>query len=94
VPDSTKGVGREEFDEWMRKLPKGTSGGPDEMTYEMWQEAPDPMRELLWRSVNSVLAGSPLPGEWTGAFTKLIVKKAGSEGAIEDLRPAVLIKRA
>jgi hypothetical protein len=37
-------VGREEFDEWMRKLPKGNGGGPDEMTYEMWQEAPDPMR--------------------------------------------------
>lgn len=32
-------VKREEFDEWLRKLPKGKSGGPDEMTYEMWQEA-------------------------------------------------------
>ena len=28
-------VRREEFDEWLRKLPKGKSGGPDEMTYEM-----------------------------------------------------------
>ena len=64
----------------MRKLPKGKSGGPDEMTYEMWQEAPDPMQELLWRSVNTVLAGSQLPEEWAGAFTKLIVKKIGAEG--------------
>jgi hypothetical protein len=87
-------VGREEFDEWMRKLPKGKSGGPDEKTYEMWQEAPDPMRELLWRSVNSVLEGSQLPEEWAGAFTKLIVKKAGAEGALEDLRPVCLMSTA
>jgi hypothetical protein len=78
----------------MRKLPRGKSGGPDEMTYEMWQVAPDPMRELLWRSVNSVLAGSPLPEEWTGAFTKLIVKKAGAEGHLEDLRPVCLMSTA
>jgi hypothetical protein len=87
-------VGREEFDEWMRKLRKGKSGGPDEMTYAMWQEAPDPMRELLWKSVNSVLAGSQLPEERTGAFTKLIVKKAGAEGALEDLRPVCLMSTA
>jgi hypothetical protein len=90
-PILRKEVGREEFDEWMRKLPRGKSGGPDEMTYEMWQEAPDPMRELLWRSVNSVLAGSPLPEEWTGAFTKLIVKKAGAEGELEDLSEPVCL---
>jgi hypothetical protein len=64
------------------------------MTYEMWQEAPDPMRELLWRSVNSVLAGSQLPEEWAGALTKLIVKKAGAEGALEDLRPVCLMSTA
>ena len=93
-PTLRREVGREEFDEWMRKLPKGKSGGPDEMTYEMWQEAPDPMRELLWRSVNSVLAGSQLPEEWAGAFTKLIVKKAGAEGALEDLRPVCLMSTA
>ena len=50
-PILQKEMGREEFDEWMRKLPRGKSGGLDEMTYEMWQVAPDPMRELLWRSV-------------------------------------------
>ena len=87
-------VRREEFDEWLRKLPKGKSGGPDEMTYEMWQEAPETMRELLWRSVNSVLEGRQLPEEWTGAFTKLLVKKAGSEGALEDLRPVCLMSTA
>ena len=78
----------------MRKLPKGKSGGPDEMTYEMWQEAPDPMQELLWRSVNTVLAGSQLPEEWAGAFTKLIVQKAGAEGALEDLRTVCLMSTA
>ena len=93
-PILRKEVGREEFDQWMRKLPRGKSGGPDEMTYEMWQEAPDPIREMLWRSVNSVLAGSPVPEEWTGSFTKLIVKKAGAEGQLEDLRPVCLMSTA
>ena len=85
-------VRREEFDEWLRKLPKGKSGGPDEMTYEMCQEVPE--REMLWRSVSSVLEARQLPEEWTGASTKLLVKKAGSEGALEDLRPVCLMSTA
>jgi hypothetical protein len=93
-PILRRGVRREEFDEWLRKLPKGKSGGPDEMTYEMWQEAPETMREMLWRSVNSVMEGRQLPEEWTGAFTKLLVKKAGLEGALEDLRPVCLMSTA
>jgi hypothetical protein len=44
--------------------------------------------------VNSVFAGSQLPEEWAVAFTKLIVKKAGAEGALEDLRPVSLMSTA
>ena len=93
-PILTRSVGWEEFKEWVKKLPKGKSSGPDELTYEMWQEAPEEMRELLWQAVNRVNAGGRFPVEWEGAYTKLLVKKAGEEGILESLRPVCLMNTA
>ena len=64
-------------------MPKGKSAGPDEITYEMWQEAPKQMRILLWKAINEINSGRRIPAEWDGAYTKLLVKKAGEEAQME-----------
>ena len=67
----------EEFERWIRSLAKGKSPGPDELTYEMWQEAPKGMRELLWKTANKINRGAEIPQEWEAAYSRLLVKKVG-----------------
>jgi len=84
----------QEFDSWIKNMPKGKSAGPDEITYEMWQEAPKQMRILLWKAINEINSGRRIPAEWDGAYTKLLVKKAGEEAQMESLRPVCLMNTA
>ena len=43
----TQHLTREDFDYWIRQLPHNQSPCDDELTYEMWQEAPAEMKDVL-----------------------------------------------
>ncbi len=68
--------------------------GPDELTYEMWQEAPKEMRHLLWTTANKINGGQEIPTAWETAYSKLLVKKEGEENVMESLRPVCLMNTA
>jgi len=44
----TQHLTREDFDYWLRQLPHDKKPGNDELTYEMWQEAPAEMKDALY----------------------------------------------
>jgi len=46
---------REDFDYWLQQLPHDKSPVDDELTYEMWQEAPVEMKDALYQVVNPVI---------------------------------------
>jgi len=70
---------RKDFDYWIQQLPHHKSPGDDEPTYEMWQEAPAGIKDVLYQVVNQVIQNEQVPTSWEGALTTLIPKKVGGE---------------
>jgi len=81
---------REDFDYWLRQLPHDKSLGDDELTYEMWQEAPAEIKDVLYQVVNVVVQN----GKMEGALTTLIPKKVGEEKILESIHPIRLMNTA
>jgi len=75
----TQHLTREDLDYWLRQLPHDKRPGDDELTYEMWQEAPAEMKDALYQVVNQVIQNGKMPTSWEGALTTLIPKKIGEE---------------
>jgi len=75
----TQHLTREDFDYWIRQLPYDKSQGDDELTYEMWQEAPVEMKDALYKVLNQVKQNGQMPTSWEGALTTLIPQKVGEE---------------
>jgi len=87
----TQHLTREDFDYWLRQLPHDKSPGDDELTDEMWYEAPVEMKDALYRVVNQVIRNAKMPTSWEGALTTLILKKVGEEFFLESIRPICLM---
>ena len=51
----TQTLTRQDFDYWLRQLPRDKSPGDDELIYEMWQEEPAEMKDALYQVVNQVV---------------------------------------
>ena len=90
----TNDISREDFDYWLRKLPKRKSAGEDAVSYEMWQQGPAGMKEALFQAVRAAVRNGKIPTEWEGALVKLLSKKAGEEGTLEHNRPICLLQTA
>ena len=93
-PVLTRDLSRDDFNYWLAKLPHRKSAGEDDITYEMWQQAPEGMKTALYVAVQAALTGKKIPEEWEGAITKLLPKKPGEEGILESLRPICLMQTA
>jgi len=78
----TQHLTREDFDYWLRQLPHDKSPGDDELTYEMWQEAPAEIKDALYPVVNQVIQNGKMPTSLEGALTTLIPKKVGEKKKI------------
>ena len=90
----TQHLTREDFDYWIRQLLHDKSPGDDELTYEMWQEAPAEMKDALYKVVNQVIQNGQMPTLWEGALTTLIPKKVGEENIVESIRRICLMNTA
>ena len=90
----TSDISREDFDYWLRKLPKRKSAGEDAVSYEMWQQGPASIKETLFQAVRAAVRNGKIPTEWEGALVKLLSKKAGEEDTLEHIRPIYLMQTA
>jgi len=90
----TQHLTREDFDYWLRRLPHDKSPGDDELTYEMWQEAPAETKDTLYQVVNQAIQNGKIPTSWEGALTKLIPKKIGEDFFLVSIRPMCLMNTA
>ena len=93
-PILTAFLEREDFDAWLRRRPTGKSPGEDTISYEMWQAAPEPMKDALYRAVLHAVTSGHIPSTWEGSLVKLLVKREGEEHILESLRPICLMATA
>jgi len=85
---------REDPDYWLRQLPHDKSPGDDELTYEMWQEAPAEMKGALYQGVNQLIQNRKMPTSWEQALTTLILKTVGEKKILKSIRPICLMNMA
>jgi len=90
----TQHLTREDCDYWLRQLPHDKKPGEDELTYEMWQEAPAEMKDALYQVANQVVQNGKMPTSWEGALTTLTPKKVGEGKILESIRPICLMNTA
>eukprot|EP00961_Rhodomonas_salina_P145085 1952872-Rhodomonas_salina.1 len=80
--------------EWyVRRLPRRKAGGEDGVTYELVQEAPLRLQQVILDGVNAMLAGQALPPHWKGGVIQLLTKR-DPNSQIENLRPVTLLQVA
>jgi len=90
----TQHLTREDFDYWLRQLPHDKGPGDDELTYEIWQEAPSEMKDALYQVMNQVVQNGKMPTSWEGALTTLIPKNVGEGKILKSIRPICLMNTA
>jgi len=90
----TQHLTREDFDYWLRQLPHDKSPGDDELTYEMWQEAPAELKDVVYQVVNQIAQNGKMSTSWEGALATLIPKKVGEEKILESIRSICFMNTA
>ncbi len=93
--DGQPGLGHamtpEDFDFFLRRLPRRKAAGADEIYYEMLAEEPDNHRAILLEGLNQLLAGRQVPDDWKGGTIRLLSKREPAH-MLENMRPVTLLQ--
>ena len=83
-------VTQEDFIYFLKTLPRHSAPGPDQIPYELLNDAPDCMKQVVLACINSILtAESAPPKDWLGGLIRFLYKK-GDPLDPENYRPVCL----
>ena len=82
---------QEDFEYFLRHLPRRKAAGVDEVNYEMLASAPPNQQAIILEGLNQLLAGRKLPADWKGGKIRLLSKREPAH-LIENMRPVTLLQ--
>ena len=84
-------VSMEDFEFLLRQLPNNRAPGPDGLPYELIQEAPDSLKNIILTCINTILTGNARPPQsWLGGLVRFLLKKE-EVTVISGYRPVCLL---
>ena len=76
---------------YLEKLPRRKAPGTDGLPYELLHDAPMALQDLLFKAMNSLLTGTPVPETWKSGMVRLLTKREPCS-ELENLRPVTLLQ--